>query len=201
MLWELALIVFRLSGKLASRLTPTGLTLDTEPCKISHLAACGGPAFPIRDTTTMADDEDDDLYEEEFDFVDDDEDEDEGDLEDEADDSEASEDVDEEDSLDGEVDQLDRDEPDVEDTEEGAEEGAEVDEYGRPNPTANYVVHVYEYSKFKRTLDRPFTPEEAEAFCTEYNRTGKSYGRVSVAGKNDVKPKKALEQRDASALD
>lgn len=151
----------------------------------------------------MADDEDDDLYEEEFDFVDDedededDEEEQEEDLDDDADDSEVGEGSDEEDSLETEVDQADRDERDVEDV----EEGAEVDEYGRPSPTANYVVHIYEYSKLKRTIDRPFTPEEAEAFCTEYNRTGKSYGRVSVAGKNDVKPKKALEQSDATALD
>ena len=55
------------------------------------------------------------------------------------------------------------------------------------------MVHVYEYKKFKRTIDRPFTPEDAEAFATEFNRTGKSYGRVAVSGKNDAKPKKTLD--------
>jgi hypothetical protein len=141
----------------------------------------------------MADDEDDDLYEEEFDFVDDEDEEDNLD-EDEADDSSETDDetgddetsdIDAEDSLDGEVDQVD---PESDE----AGEGSEVDEYGRPGPTANYLVHVYEYSKFKRTIDRPFTPEDAEAFATEYNRTAKSYGRVAIAGKNDVKPKKAI---------
>ena len=67
----------------------------------------------------------------------------------------------------------------------------DLDEYGRPKPEPNYVVHIYEYQKFKRTLDRPFTPEDAEAFATEYNRTGKRYSRFALAGKNDVKPKKA----------
>ena len=70
-------------------------------------------------------------------------------------------------------------------------EGNNLDEYGRPKPEPNYVVHIYEYQKFKRTLDRPFTPEDAEAFATEYNRTGKRYSRFALAGKNDVKPKKA----------
>lgn len=116
----------------------------------------------------MAEDEDDDLYEEEFDFVDE-----EDDLDEEVDNDQP------EDSVDDEADQ-------------GTDEAGDVDEYGRPSPTANYVVHVYEFSKFKRTIDRPFTPEDAEAFATEYNRTAKSYGRVAVAGKNDAKPKKTL---------
>ena len=70
-------------------------------------------------------------------------------------------------------------------------EDDDLDEYGRPKPEPNYVVHIYEYQKFKRTLDRPFTPEDAEAFATEYNRTGKRYSRFALAGKSDVKPKKA----------
>ena len=74
------------------------------------------------------------------------------------------------------------------------EEGEEpVDEYGRPEPAPNYVVHIYENKKFKRTIDRPFTPEDAEAFATEYNRTSKPYARIALAGKNDTKPKKALD--------
>lgn len=121
----------------------------------------------------MAPDEDDDLYDEEFDFVDDDE-------------EEAGEDDAE--MADGAASDEDRDE------DAGAGEGEEpVDEYGRPEPAANYVVHVYEHKKFKRTIDRPFTPEDAEAFATEFNRTSKNYGRCALTGKNDVKPKKALD--------
>lgn len=123
----------------------------------------------------MARDDDDDLYEEEFDFVDDDDDEDqdnESDLEEQA-----SSNTDE----DSDLEEPREDEP--------------VDEYGRPEPAANYVVHVYEQKKFKRTIDRPFTPEDAEAFATEYNRTAKPYGRFAVTGKNDAKPKKTLDEK------
>jgi hypothetical protein len=118
----------------------------------------------------MAKEEDDDLYDEEFDFVD------------EEDESE----LDEESPIADET-PVDEGEPD-----DAAGEEA-VDEYGRPEPAPNYVVHIYEYNKFKRTIDRPFTPEDAEAFATEFNRTGKSYGRVAVSGKNDAKPKKTLD--------
>jgi len=126
----------------------------------------------------MARDEDDDLYDEEFDFVDDDDDADDLDDEEAADDSELADETD-----------------DAEAEEEvAAEEDEEVvDEYGRPEPVANYVVHVYENKKFKRTLERPFTPEDAEAFATEYNRASKSYGRFAITGKNDAKPKKSLD--------
>jgi hypothetical protein len=119
----------------------------------------------------MAQDEED-LYDEEFDFVDEN---------DETDEEEAEEDFGEEEA--GE---------EGEGQAAGEEEG-EVDEYGRPEPAANYVVHVYEYKKFKRTIDRPFTPEDAEAFATEYNRTATPYGRTALAGKNDVKPKKTID--------
>jgi hypothetical protein len=123
----------------------------------------------------MARDDEDDLYEEEFDFVDDD-DEDREDASDIENDSSATA---EDDS------QLDQPQ----------DEEEPVDEYGRPEPKADYVVHVYEQKKFKRTIDRPFTPEDAEAFATEYNRTGKPYGRVAVSGKNDAKPKKTLDEK------
>jgi hypothetical protein len=120
----------------------------------------------------MPRDDDDDLYDEEFDFVDDEEDEQEDDAEmpDEA--------------------PLDAGDEGV-----GVAEAEEaVDEYGRPEQLpANYVVHIYEYKKFKRTIDRPFTAEDAEAFATEFNRTSKSYGRVAVTSKNDAKPKKTLD--------
>jgi hypothetical protein len=168
-------------------------------------------------------DDDDDLFNEEFDLVDDefedDDDYEDDDGEFAEDDSDLAEDTDDESSAIEEA----GDEPaaevaekaparaassgrrkrrsaangavaEEEDTDEAPEgEGDELDEYGRPMPTANYVVHIYEYQKFKRTIDRPFTPEDAEAFASEFNRTGKVYGRHAVAGKNDAKPKKSLD--------
>jgi hypothetical protein len=136
----------------------------------------------------MAPDEED-LYDEEFDFVDDDDDDD---------DDDNDEEVDEESGDEQEVDeaadkQKDHEPKDNQQKDKGNEE--EVDEYGRPEPAANFVVHVYEFNKFKRTIDRPFTPEDAEAFATEYNRTAQPYGRMAVAGKNDVKPKKSISAR------
>jgi hypothetical protein len=122
----------------------------------------------------MADDEGDDLYDEDFDFVDEDEEEAEGD-----------------DGRVAEVAAVDEDRG--EDTRED-EADEPLDEYGRPEtPPANYVVHIYEHKKFTRTIERPFTPEDAEAFATEFNRTSKNYGRMAVSGKNDAKPKKALD--------
>jgi hypothetical protein len=130
--------------------------------------------FTFARVNDMPRDEDDDLYEEDYDFVDDEEaEEDESEL-----DEEAAAPADEASPL---------DEPEAEEE--------PVDEYGRPEPAANYVVHVYEHKKFKRTIDRPFTPEDAESFATEYNRTAKSYGRVAVTGKNDAKPKKSLDEK------
>src|SRR5215207_1803787 len=123
----------------------------------------------------MAADEDDDLYDEEFDFVDDD-------------DEEEAEGADGEVAEDAAVDE-DRGEDTI-----GEESEEPLDEYGRPEtPPANYVVHIYEHKKFTRTIERPFTPEDAEAFATEFNRTSKNYGRFALTGKNDVKPKKALD--------
>ena len=117
----------------------------------------------------MAREEDDDLYDEDFDFVDEEED--------ESETEEAAATDDDESPLD----------------EPAGDEEEVVDEYGRPEPAANYVVHIYEHKRFKRTLDRPFTPEDAEAFATEYNRTSKVYHRFAVTGKNDTQPKKTLD--------
>jgi hypothetical protein len=125
----------------------------------------------------MAPEDDDDLYNEDYDFVDDDEEED---AEEERSD------------LDEEASTRSEEESPLDEADRGEDEGP-VDEYGRPEPAANYVVHVYEYRKFKRTIDRPFTPEDAEAFASEYNRTSKSYGRFAVTGKNDAKPRKMLD--------
>jgi hypothetical protein len=115
----------------------------------------------------MAREDDDDLYDEDFDFVDDEE----SDLEG----GEGSDTAGDETPLD-----------------ESAQEEV-VDEYGRPEPAANYVVHIYEHKRFKRTVDRAFTPEDAESFATEFNRTSKPYHRFAVAGKHDTQPKKTLD--------
>jgi hypothetical protein len=133
----------------------------------------------------MAPDDDEDLYDEEFDFVDDDDDDEAGDDESDMGDEDARD---------------ERPGNELGGEERGREEGGgegegeePVDEYGRPEPKPDYVVHVYEHKKFKRTIERPFTAEDAEAFATEFNRTSKSYGRMAIAGKNDTKPKKALD--------
>ena len=124
----------------------------------------------------MAAEDDDDLYDEEFDFVDDDEEEDEEEAA--GDDAEVADEP-----LNGEA-----------DGDEAAEGEEPLDEYGRPEtPPANYVVHLYEHKKFTRTIERPFTAEDAEAFATEFNRTSKNYGRWAVSGKNDAKPKKVID--------
>jgi hypothetical protein len=126
----------------------------------------------------MAPEEDDDLYDEDFEFVDEEE-------ESPIEDTDLA------------------DEAAADEAEEGSDVGEEeaVDEYGRPEPAANYVVHVYEHKKFKRTIDRPFTPEDAEAFASEYNRTSKPYGRFAQAGKNDAKPKKTLDKSSDKSTD
>jgi hypothetical protein len=136
----------------------------------------------------MASGEDDDLYDEEFDFVDDDDElDDESDLDDELP-------IVDEDPVEERAAATNDRAGDDDRRIDGPELDEEpVDEYGRPEPAANYVVHVYEHKKFTRTIDRPFTPEDAELFATEFNRTGKSYGRVAVSGKNDAKPKKTLD--------
>lgn len=162
-------------------------------------------------------DDEDDLFNEEFDLVDDDDFDGSGDdlsdadseLDDDADDGAGSGDPD---AVETEVapqedetakpkpvprrggrSRADNGAPADEAATVGAETNDELDEYGRPKPSANYVVHLYEFQKFRRTIERPFTPEDAEAFATEYNRTGRVYGRFAMAGKNDVKPKKSLD--------
>jgi hypothetical protein len=67
-----------------------------------------------------------------------------------------------------------------------------------PEVPTNYRVHVYELGEFKRTIDRPFTAEDAELFASEYNRTSKSYSRFAITGKDDVKPRKLLSDAKAS---
>jgi hypothetical protein len=127
----------------------------------------------------MPADDDDDVYDGDYDFVDDE-------IEEDAEEVVGEENVAEEEPTDGAPIRAgaDRDEDPPEE---------EADEYVQPAPAANYVVHVYEYQKFKRTVDRPFTAEDAEAFASEYNRTAKPYGRFALAGKDDAKPRKSLD--------
>ncbi len=164
------------------------------------------------------DDEVDDVYDDEFDFVDDDDEEDEedddSDLDDDSELDSAVEDSAVEDGAAAESELDDKPAPrdvvakraarDANDGPEGADRNGErdaegegdeepADDYSRPTPAANYRVHIYEYRQFKRTIDRPFTPEDAEAFASEFNRTSKSYGRFAITGKDDAKPRKALE--------
>lgn len=170
----------------------------------------------------MARDEEEDLYDEEFDFVDEDDDE-----EDESDEEEAEKKtpkrkkaaprkpikatkkapkavprkkasakrgVEEPPVEVPENDEQNTNEVPMEETEDA------LDEFGRPQPVANYVVHVYEHRKLKRTIDRDFTPEDAEAFATDYNKYAKAYGRVAVSGKKDVPPKKSVEMAPSPIL-
>ena len=136
----------------------------------------------------MADDEEEDLYDDEFDFVDDLDDED----EDVSEPAEVAEDDADEVAPRAEV-AATRD--DFGDVPDDVDDAPEEDPYATPPPAANYVVHVYEHRQFKRTIDRPFTGEDAEAFASEYNRTAKPYGRFALAGKNDAKPHKSLDDR------
>jgi hypothetical protein len=135
----------------------------------------------------MPAEEDDDVYDDEYDFVDDDVEDEDGDSDDTADDDADDEPADEE--------PADNKAPVPARGRAVADEPieADADVYERPAPLTNYVVHVYEHQKFKRTIDRPFTAEDAEAFASEYNRTAKPYGRFALAGKDDAKPRKTLD--------
>jgi hypothetical protein len=55
-------------------------------------------------------------------------------------------------------------------------------------PPADHAVHIYEFGKLKRTIPRKFTDEEAVGFAEEYTRTGKAYGRYAVATPDDEVP-------------
>jgi len=65
---------------------------------------------------------------------------------------------------------------------------AEAAPPARTGPPADHVVHIYQYGKFKRTIARKFTDEEAVSFAEEYTRTGKAYGRYAVATPEDEEP-------------
>jgi hypothetical protein len=147
--------------------------------------------------------DDEDLFDEEFDFVDDDDDSEVEDAEvDEADsDSEEEEPVKPKrrsprsssskgDSKRGpkkpapaaseEVEEID---------EEFATEVDEPDEAAVPTgPPLDHVVHIYEFGDFKRTIQREFTDEDSIKFAEEFNRTSKSYGRHAVPAERSEEP-------------
>jgi hypothetical protein len=93
------------------------------------------------------------------------------------------------------------DEPDPTASDFG-DRAADEDEFAeaRPaeptGPPADHVIHIYEHGKFKRTLPRKFTDEEAVNFAEEYTRTGKAYGRYAIATPEDEEP--AEEFADAA---
>ena len=75
---------------------------------------------------------------------------------------------------------------------DGEEAEAEAEEEVEEAPPADHVVHVYEYGKFTRTIEREFTAEDAEAFASDFNRTAKPYSRFAVAAKAKARPKKTV---------
>lgn len=99
--------------------------------------------------------------------------------------------ADEEDFETDEVDE--QDERDVSKEEDDDQvDGAEAEEEAEEAPPADHVVHVYEYGKFTRTIEREFTAEDAEAFASDYNRTAKPYSRFALAAKAKSRPKKTV---------
>ena len=139
----------------------------------------------------MAND-DDDLFEEEFDFVD----EDDSEIEEEEPTKPKPRSTKASDSKDGgkrgakktaaaEDDDGNKDDGNKEDAEVEAEpeEAAEP-----PGPPTDHVVHVYEFGDFKRTIQREFTDEDSIKFAEEFNRTSKSHSRRAVPDHRDEKP-------------
>jgi len=59
-------------------------------------------------------------------------------------------------------------------------------------PPTDHVVHVYEYRKLKRTINRAFTSDDATAFAAEYNRTSAAHGLAAVAGDREQTPSETL---------
>ena len=147
----------------------------------------------------MAYDDDDDLFGEDFDFVDEDEE--------ETAPQQADEQLEEAEqappakakaksgSRGGKRTKKQRSEPDAEQDDkqgDGKAEGAAEEPEEPPGPPADHVVHVYEFGKFKRTINREFTGEDAAAFVVEYNRTSQAHGREAVAASRDEQPAPAV---------
>lgn len=79
-----------------------------------------------------------------------------------------------------------------EEEEDDAEEAAADEEEAPPPAPTDHIVHIYEYGKFKRTIEREFTAEDAEEFASDYNRTARPYGRFAMAAKAKSRPKKSV---------
>jgi hypothetical protein len=187
-------------------------------------ATNGGGFVTVERAMPYKKEEDDDLFEDDFEFVDDEDDEE----EDEEDEYEDDEDSQEEDS---EVDEVKkspakpkrgsrtekspretapkgRSKPapkprskapvekpvpappaDVDEQEDVAEEAVEPEVAQEPaGPPLDHVVHVYEFRKYKRTIQRDFSSEEADKFAVEYNRTSANHSRWAVSGGKDDQP-------------
>ncbi|MCH2114585.1 MAG: hypothetical protein MK171_06720 [Pirellulales bacterium] len=144
----------------------------------------------------MAYDDEDDLFGEEFDFVDDDE----GDIQADTREDESGRQEAATDESSGKKEKPKRrttrggnkrrtkSDSDGDDSETVDTEAAKKPEEdpGPPPPPTDHVVHIYEFGNFVRTIQREFTSEDAEAFATEFNRTSKSYSRAAVpAGKDE----------------
>jgi hypothetical protein len=93
--------------------------------------------------------------------------------------------------------EIEEDEVDAEPLEDEIEEDAEEEQEDiAPTLPTDYVVHLYKFGKFSRTIDRPFTAEDAEAFASDYNRSAKGYGHFAVAGKEKTRPAKTVPWRE-----
>ncbi len=158
----------------------------------------------------MAYDEEEDLFDQEFDFVDDDD----SDLEDgeTADANDDSSDIEPEPEVEpkkrpprkkrgGSKSKSEnrnskrKPKPAAsEDESESSEESSEEEEKPAkdPGPPADHVVFVYEHGDYKRTIQREFTDEDAIKFSEEYNRTAKAHGRRAVPAERDEEPEPHL---------
>ena len=77
----------------------------------------------------------------------------------------------------------------TEESESDSTAEAEPEKPAEPvGPPADHVVHVYEFGDYKRTIQREFTGEDAEAFAVEFNRTSAAHSRMAVAASREVEP-------------
>lgn len=84
-------------------------------------------------------------------------------------------------------------EADSAEADDASEDQPEEEKPSEPEgPPTDHVVHVYELGDFKRTIQREFTAEDAEAFAVEYNRTAKPYSRTAIAADRESKPAPTL---------
>ena len=131
----------------------------------------------------MANDEEVDLFEEEFDFVD----EDDSEVEEEEPTKPKRRSAKASDSKGGG--KRGAKKADDDGNQEDAEVEAEPEEAVEPpGPPTDHLVHVYEFGDFKRTIQREFTDEDSIKFAEEFNRTSKSYSRRAVPDHRDEKP-------------